>query len=75
MATVTKIVAIGNSAGIILPKETLDRLNVKKGDPVYLSEVAGSLQISPYDEEFAAKMEVADQVIRRYRDAFRKLAE
>ncbi len=75
MATVTKIVAIGNSAGIILPKETLDRLNVKKGDPVYVSEVGGNLQISPYDEEFAAKMEVADQIIRRYRDAFKKLAE
>jgi putative addiction module antidote len=75
MATVTKIVAIGNSAGILLPKETLDRLNVKKGDPVYVSEVGGNLQISPYDEEFAAKMEVADQIIRRYRDAFKKLAE
>jgi putative addiction module antidote len=75
MPTVTKIVAIGNSAGIILPKETLDRMKVKKGDPVYLSEVAGNLQISPYDEEFAAKMEVADKVIRRYRDAFKKLAE
>jgi putative addiction module antidote len=71
----TKIVAIGNSAGIILPKEILARMNVKKGDPVYLREVAGTLQVSPYDEEFAAKMEVADQVIRRYRDAFKKLAE
>ena len=75
MPTVTKIVAIGNSSGIILPKETLARMNVKKGDRVYLSEVAGNLQISPYDEEFAAKMEVADKVIRRYRDAFKKLAE
>jgi len=75
MPTVTKIIAIGNSAGIVLPKETLARMNVKKGDPVYVSEVGGNLQISPYDEEFAAKMEVADQVIRRYRDAFKKLAE
>ncbi|MDR3751714.1 MAG: AbrB/MazE/SpoVT family DNA-binding domain-containing protein [Terracidiphilus sp.] len=75
MATTTKIIAIGNSAGIILPREILDRLKVEKGDPVYLSEVAGSVQISPYDEEFAAKMEVADRVLRRYRDAFKKLAE
>ena len=50
-------------------------MNVKKGDPVYVSEVAGNIQISPYDEEFAAKMEVADSLIRRYRDAFKKLAE
>jgi putative addiction module antidote len=75
MSAATKIISVGNSAGIVLPKETLARMNLKKGDPVYLSEVGGNLQISPYDEEFAAKMEVADQVIRRYRDAFKKLAE
>jgi putative addiction module antidote len=75
MATTTKIIAIGNSAGIILPKEILARLNIGKGDTVYLSETLIGLQISPYDEEFGAKMEVADRVIRRYRDAFKKLAE
>ena len=75
MATTTKIIAIGNSAGIILPKETLERLNLAKGDTLYLRESQVGLQISPYDEEFGAKMEVADRVIRRYRDAFKKLAE
>jgi putative addiction module antidote len=75
MPTTAKIIAIGNSAGIILPKETLARLNVEKGDTVYLNENQAGFQISPYDEEFGAKMEVADRVIRRYRDAFKKLAE
>lgn len=75
MATTTKVIAIGNSAGIILPKETLARLNVQKGDTLYLQENPTGLQISPYDEEFGAKMEVAERVIRRYRDAFKKLAE
>ena len=75
MATTTKIIAIGNSAGIILPKEMLARLKVEKGDSVSVSETPSGLQISPYDEEFGAKMKVADQVIRRYRDAFKKLAE
>jgi putative addiction module antidote len=75
MATTAKIIAIGNSAGIILPKETLARLKVEKGDIVCLSETPVGLQISPYDEEFVAKMEVADHVIRRYRDAFKRLAE
>jgi putative addiction module antidote len=75
MATTTKIIAIGNSAGVILPKEMLARLNVEKGDSVYINETPTGLQISPYDEEFGAKMEVADRVIRRYRDAFKKLAE
>jgi putative addiction module antidote len=75
MATTTKIIAIGNSAGIILPKEALARLNVQKGDTVYVNETPAGLQVSPYDEEFGAKMEVADRIIRRYRDAFKKLAE
>jgi putative addiction module antidote len=75
MATTTKIIAIGNSAGIILPKEALARLNVEKGDTVYVNETPAGLQVSPYDEEFGAKMEVADRIVRRYRDAFKKLAE
>jgi putative addiction module antidote len=75
MATTTKIIAIGNSAGIILPKEMLARLKVEKGDNVSITETSFGLQISPFDAEFGAKMEVADQVIRRYRDAFKKLAE
>ncbi len=75
MATTTKVIAIGNSAGIILPKETLARLNVQKGDTLYLQETPTGFQVSPYDEEFGAKMEVAGRVIRRYRDAFKKLAE
>jgi putative addiction module antidote len=75
MATATKIIAIGNSAGIILPKETLARLNVQKGDMVCINETPAGIQVSPYDEEFVAKMEVADRIVRRYRDAFKKLAE
>jgi len=75
MPTTTKVIAIGNSVGIILPKETLARLHVEKGDTLYVSETSAGFQLSPYDEEFGAKMEVADRVIRRYRDAFKKLAE
>jgi putative addiction module antidote len=75
MANTTKIVAIGNSSGIILPKDVLARMNVKKGDTLYLQETPSGLQVSPFDEEFSAKMEVAEQVVRRYRDAFKKLAE
>ena len=75
MATTTKIIAIGNSAGIILPKEILARLNVQKGDYLYLNETPAGFQASPYDEEFDAKMEVADRIVRRYRDAFKRLAE
>jgi putative addiction module antidote len=75
MATTAKIIAIGNSAGIILPKETLARLKVEKGDTLYINETLVGFQASPYDEEFGAKMEVANRIIRRYRDAFKRLAE
>jgi putative addiction module antidote len=73
--TATKIISIGNSAGIILPKETLERLNLRKGDDLYLSEGPDGIRLSPYDEEFGVKMEIADEIVRRYRDAFKKLAE
>lgn len=75
MITTAKIITIGNSAGLILPKETLAKLKLEKGDTLYLSETSTGFQISPYDAEFDAKMKIADSVIRRYRDAFRKLAE
>ena len=75
MAATLKLVAIGNSTGVILPKEMLARLNVEKGDTIYVTETPTGLQLSPYDEEFAGKMAVADSMVRRYRDAFKKLAE
>ena len=75
MATSIKVIAIGNSSGIILPKETLERLNVRKGDSLYLQETASGLQITPYDVEFEAKIEIAERMVRRYRDTFKKLAE
>jgi putative addiction module antidote len=75
MATAVKITTVGNSAGIVLPKEILSHMNVKKGDSLYITKTPGGFQIGPYDEEFAAKMEVAERVIGKYRDAFRRLAE
>lgn len=70
-----KITAIGNSAGVILPKELLARLRVGKGDALYAVEVSDGIKITPFDPEFAAQMEVAEQVMREDRDVLRKLAE
>lgn len=75
MATATKIIAIGNSAGIILPKETLARLNVKKGDTLYITEGAQGIRLVPYDQEFAKQMEAAREVMRENRDVLQRLAE
>jgi putative addiction module antidote len=75
MSSETKIIAIGNSFGIILPKTTLDHFNLQKGDAVRVSEGPEGIVLNPYDAEFSAKMEVSNDILRRYRNAFKKLAE
>lgn len=75
MATTTKIIAIGNSCGIILPKETLARLKVEKGDTVYFTESAQGIQLVKYDREFATQMEAAREVMRENKDVLQRLAE
>ena len=74
MAT-AKIIAVGNSAGIILPKEILARMNVEKGDTIYIAEGPQGIRLIPYDEEFATQMEAAREVMRENRDVLQRLAE
>ncbi|MGA7241974.1 MAG: AbrB/MazE/SpoVT family DNA-binding domain-containing protein [Terracidiphilus sp.] len=75
MATAIKVIAIGNSNGVILPKETLARLNVQKGDTLYLTEGPQGIRLVPFDEEFATQMEAAREVMRENRDVLQRLAE
>lgn len=70
-----KITAIGNSAGVILPKELLARLRVDKGDELYVLETPDGIRLTTYDPVFAAQMDVAEQVMREHRDLLRRLAE
>lgn len=70
-----KITTIGNSAGVILPKELLARLRLEKGDELYALETPDGVKLTPHDPEFAAQMEVAEQVMREHRDLLRKLAQ
>jgi putative addiction module antidote len=75
MAQTAKIIAIGNSAGIILPKETLARLKVEKGDTLYITETSSGIRLVPLDEGFAVQMEAAREVMRENRDVLQRLAE
>jgi putative addiction module antidote len=75
MATVTKVISIGNSAGIILPKETLARLNVQKGDALYITDGPEGIRLMAFDQDFSTQMEAAREVMRENRDVLRKLAE
>jgi putative addiction module antidote len=70
-----KITAVGNSAGIILPRELLARLRVGKGDALYATELPDGVKLTPFDPELADQMEVAERVMRRRRTLLNKLAK
>ncbi|MGH8191775.1 MAG: AbrB/MazE/SpoVT family DNA-binding domain-containing protein [Rhodanobacteraceae bacterium] len=69
-----KITTIGNSAGVILPRELLARLRVEKGDELYALETPDGVRLTTYDPTLAQQMEVAEQVMRKDRNLLRKLA-
>ncbi len=73
--TTVKVTKIGNSEGVILPKEILEKLRVSKGDTLTLTETPGGIELRIYDEEFAKQMEIAERVMRENRDVLKKLAE
>ncbi len=75
MGAVVKLIQVGNSLGIILSKETLGKLNVEKGDSLYVSDVPSGIALSPYDEAAGKRMAALEQVMRKRRDVLRKLAE
>ena len=74
--TTLKLIAIGTSTGVILPKELLARINLGKGDALYAVETPdGGYRLTPYDPAFARKMEKADDIMRRYRNTLHVLAQ
>jgi len=75
MACKIKLTAIGNSTGVVLPKEMLERLHLERGDELTVMEAPDGIELTPYDPELAAQMEVADRIMREDRDLLRKLAE
>jgi putative addiction module antidote len=75
MSIALKVTQIGNSVGVILPKEMLARLKVQKGDSLYVTEIPDGVKLRPYDEEFAQQMEVAREIMKEYRDVLRELAK
>jgi putative addiction module antidote len=75
MSNKLKITTIGNSTGVVLPKEILQKLRVEKGDSLFAVETPNGIELTPYDPEFAAQIEAAERVMREDRDALRKLAE
>jgi putative addiction module antidote len=71
-----KVRKIGNSLGVVLPKEAVTRLNADEGDRLFLIEGPdGAYQLTPYDPAFVKKMKKAEDIIGRYRNALHVLAK
>ncbi len=75
MTTTLKLTTIGNSTGIILPKDILEKLRASKGDTIFAIETPNGIELTPYDAKFARQMEIAERVMREDRDVLRRLAE
>lgn len=74
MMQTLKIRKVGNSLGLVLPKEVVARLKVEEGDTVYLTDAQDGYRITPLDPDFAKQMETAEAIMREDRDVLRELA-
>jgi putative addiction module antidote len=70
-----KLTQIGNSVGLILPKEVLARLKLEKGDTVFLTEAAYGVMLTPYDPTLDEQLKAGREFMREYRDTFHQLAK
>lgn len=75
MSATVMVRKIGNSLGVILPKEALARLRLGQGDKLFLAETADGMTLTPYDQRFAQQVEAAERFMREYRDTLRELAK
>ena len=74
MSTI-RVTAVGNSVGIILPKELVVRLRIARGDQLHVVETPRGIELTPYDPALEAELKVGRSIARRYRSALRKLAQ
>jgi putative addiction module antidote len=74
-AKTLKVRKIGNSLGVILPKDALAKLRASEGDELAWSETADGLVLAPHDSEFERQMAIGRDLMHRYRNALRELAK
>ncbi len=70
-----KLTQIGNSVGVILPKEVLSKLKLEKGDTVYVTETPHGLAITPYDPTIDNQLDAGRKFMREFKDTFHALAK
>jgi putative addiction module antidote len=70
-----KLTQIGNSVGVILPKEVLARMKVEKGDTLFLTDAANGITLTAYDPQFEAQMQAARHIMKKRRAVLHELAK
>ncbi len=70
-----KITQIGNSVGVVFPREMLAHLKVEKGDTVFVTEMPGGYRLTPYDPSLAEQLDAGREFMREFRDTFHELAK
>ena len=70
-----KLIQIGNSVGVVLPKEILAQMNVDKGDSLFLSAAPNGMRITTTDPEFELQMSLARGLMKEYRNVLAELAK
>lgn len=70
-----KLTQIGNSVGVILPKEALGRLRLEKGQTVFLTETPQGYALTPYDPALEEQIQIGQAFMREFRDTFHQLAK
>jgi putative addiction module antidote len=75
MMTALKIRRIGNSLGVVIPKDVLDRLAIKEGEHLTLIEMSNEMRLTKGDAAFERKLEAARHVMKRRFEALRELAK
>ena len=70
-----KLRQVGNSVGVIIPKEALAKMGVGENDTIFLSESPEGYRVTPTSPDFAKAMAVADSLMKRYRNTLRELAK
>ena len=73
--TALKLTQIGNSVGVILPKEVLARLKVEKGDSLFVTEAANGVVLTPYDPSLGEQLALGREFMHEFRDTFHQLAK
>jgi putative addiction module antidote len=70
-----KVTTVGNSTGVVLPKEVLARLNIEKGDSIFLTDAPDGYRITPYNPDFERQMGLVRRVMNERRHVLKELAK